>query len=155
MANIVFNIAKGRGIELHGRVVTNDPVNSALVLIPLETSGLETDLVLTDKETLAQVLAGTTNEQTTMGRKYCVSTDFIGISTPDHGNDRNEAQIPTVIWAGATGNPISKLIIAYDPDTTSGTDADIIPITMFDFLFTPDGSDIELTFGIFFRAQQG
>lgn len=31
MANIVFNIAKGRVVELFNRVDTNDPANSAII----------------------------------------------------------------------------------------------------------------------------
>ena len=46
MANIVFNIAKGRVAELYGRVEGNDPSTSALILIPIETSGLESDATL-------------------------------------------------------------------------------------------------------------
>ena len=34
MANIVFNIAKGRVIEFYNRVESNDPASSALILIP-------------------------------------------------------------------------------------------------------------------------
>ena len=35
MANIVFNIAKGRVVELYNRVENNDPANSALILVPI------------------------------------------------------------------------------------------------------------------------
>lgn len=40
MANIVFNIAKGRPVELYNRVKNSDPTNAAFILVPLETSGL-------------------------------------------------------------------------------------------------------------------
>jgi hypothetical protein len=43
MANIVFNIAKGRVVELYNRVKSNDPANSAIILVPIETTGLESD----------------------------------------------------------------------------------------------------------------
>ena len=46
MANIVFNIAKGRVVEYYNRVKSNDPANSALILVPIETSGLEADATL-------------------------------------------------------------------------------------------------------------
>ena len=51
MSNIVFNIAKGRVVEYYNRVKSNDPANSALILIPIETSGLEADAVLIDVDT--------------------------------------------------------------------------------------------------------
>ena len=53
MANIVFNIAKGRVVEYYNRVKSNDPANSALILVPIETSGLEADSTLIDVDTLA------------------------------------------------------------------------------------------------------
>lgn len=152
MANIVFNIAKGRVVELYNRVKSNDPANSALVLVPIETSGLESDATLIDADTLAAVLAGATNEQSTMGRKVLTDSDLASLPAPDDGNDRYDVSLPTVTWTGATGNAISKILVAYDPDTTGGTDSSIIPLTMFDFAITPDGSDVQMTTGVFFRA---
>lgn len=152
MSNIVFNIAKGRVKEYINRVKSNDPANSAIIIVPIETSGLEADSVLIDKDDLAAVLSGTTNEQTTMGRKTLTDADLAALSAPDDTNDRNEADLPTVTWTGATGNAISKLLVCYDPDTTSGTDSAIIPLTMFDFAQTPSSADIQMTGGTFFRA---
>jgi hypothetical protein len=152
MANIVFNIAKGRVVEYYNRVKSNDPANSALILVPIETSGLESDPVLIDKDDLAAVLSGTTNEQTTMGRKTLTDADLAALPSPDDTNDRYELSLPTVTWAAATGNAISKILVCYDPDTTGGTDANIIPLVMFDAVTTPDGTDRQLNTGPFFRA---
>lgn len=152
MANIVFNIAKGRVIELYNRVENNDPTNSALILVPIESAGLESDATLIDADTLAAVLAGTTNEQTTMGRKTLTDADLAALPAPDDGNDRYEVSLPTVTWTAASGNAISKILVCYDSDTTAGTDSNIIPLTMFDFAQTPSGADIQMTTGVFFRA---
>lgn len=152
MANIVFNIAKGRVVEYYNRVKSNDPTNSALILVPIETSGLESDATLIDKDDLAAVLSGATNEQTTMGRKTLTDSDLAALPAPDDGNDRFDVSLPTVTWAAATGNAISKILVCYDSDTTGGTDSAIVPLTMFDAAVTPDGNDIQLTTGVFFRA---
>lgn len=152
MANIVFNIAKGRVVEYYNRVESNDPSTSALILVPIETSGLEADATLIDADTLAAVLAGTTNEQTTMGRKTLTDTELAALPAPDDTNDRYEVSLPTVTWSGATGNAISKILVCYDADTGTGTDSNIIPLTMFDFAQTPSGADIQMTTGVFFRA---
>lgn len=152
MANIVFNFAKGRGVEYYSRVENNDPANSALILVPLETTGLETDAVLLDKDTLADVLSGATNEQTTMGRKTLTDADLAAVPAPDDTNDRFDLSLPTTIWTGATGNAISKIAVCYDPDTTAGTDSSIVPITLMDFAVTPSGTDIQMTGGVFYRA---
>lgn len=152
MANIVFNVAKGRIVEYYNRVENNDPANSAIILVPIETSGLEADSVLIDKDDLAAVLSGTTNEQTTMGRKTLTDTELAALPAPDDTNDRYEVSLPTTTWTAATGNAISKILVCYDSDTTAGTDSNIIPLTMFDFAVTPSGTDIQMTGGVFFRA---
>jgi hypothetical protein len=152
MANIVFNIAKGAVAAYYDRVKSNDPANSALILIPIETAGLEADSVLIDADTVAAVLAGTTNEQTTLGRKVLTDAELAAIPAPDDGNDRNDRSLPTVTWAASAGNAISKILVAYDPDTTTGTDANLVPLTMFDRVVTPNGDDIVVTGGAFFRA---
>ncbi len=152
MANIVFNIAKGRVVEYYNRVESNDPANSALILVPIETSGLESDATLIDKDDLAAVLSGTTNEQTTMGRKTLTDADLVALPAPDDTNDRFEVALPSVTWAAASGNAISKILVCYDSDTTGGADSAIIPLTMFDAVATPDGNDLVLAAGNFFRG---
>lgn len=152
MANIVFNIAKGRVAELYNRVESNDPANSAFILVPIETSGLEADATLIDVDTLAALLAGTTNEQTTMGRKTLTDADLAAFPAPDDTNDRMDLSLPTVTWTAASGNAISKIVVCYDSDTTGGTDANIVPLTMFDFVVTPSGADVQMTGGVFYRA---
>jgi len=152
MANIVFNIAAGRVVELYNRVESNDPANSAFILVPIETTGLEADATLIDADTLAALLSGTTNEQTTMGRKTLTDADLAALPAPDDTNNRYDVSLPTTTWTAAAGNAISKIAVCYDPDTTAGTDANIIPLTMFDFAQTPSGADIQMTTGVFFRA---
>ncbi len=152
MANIVFNIAKGRVVEYYNRVKSNDPTNAALILVPVETSGLESDATLIDKDDLTAFLSGTTNEQTTMGRKTLTDSDLAALPAPDDTNDRYDVSLPSVTWTAASGNAISKILVCYDSDTTGGTDANIIPLTMFDAVATPDGNDLVLNTGVFFRA---
>jgi hypothetical protein len=152
MANIVFNIAKGRVVEFYNRVKSNDPSTSALVLIPIETTGLEADATLVDKDTVSAVIAGTTNEQTTMGRKVLTDSSLAAVPAPDDGNDRYDVSLPNVTWTAAAGNAISKILVAYDPDATTPVDANMIPLTLFDAAATPDTNDLQLTTGVFFRA---
>ena len=152
MSNITFNVAKGRVVELYNRVKSNDPTNAAIILVPIETSGLEADATLIDADTLAALLSGATNEQTTMGRKTLTDADLAALPAPDDSNDRYDISLPTTTWTAASGNAISKIAVCYDPDTTGGTDANIIPLTMFDFAQTPSGADIQMTTGVFFRA---
>lgn len=152
MANIVFNISKGLVAKYYDDVKSGVYPNGALILVPIETSGLESDATLIDADTLSALLAGTTNEQTTMGRKSLNAAALAAIPAPDDTNDRNERSLPSVTWAAATGNAISKIAVCVDTDTTAGTDANIIPLTMFDFVATPSGLDIVINAGTFFRA---
>lgn len=149
MANFCFNIAKGRAVELYNRVDTNDPGTSRILVVPLESSGLETQANLEDSLTLAEVLDGATNEQTTMGRKALTDTD-IAAFTNDTGNNRNDLDLPDQTWTGATGNAVGALVICYDP--SAGADSTIIPLSHHDFSVTPDGSDITAQINVFYRA---
>ena len=139
MAGFLFNIAKGRVAELYNRVKQNDPATARLVIIPLEATGLEDQATLQDKTTITELLAGTTNEQTTMGRKYLTDADISALA-PDQVNDRMDVDIPDITWTAATGNAIGGVVIAYDPDQSG--DGSIIPLAHFTFAITPDGSDV-------------
>jgi hypothetical protein len=149
MANFVFNIAKGRAVELYNRVDINDPGTSTITVVVLESSGLEAQSALEDSLTLAEVLDGTTNEQTTMGRKSLTDTDLAAF-TNDTTNNRNDLDLPDQTWTGATGNAVGALVICYNP--TAGADSTIIPLSHHDFAVTPDGSDITAQIAVFFRA---
>lgn len=144
MADVVMNIALGKVKYFAELPATND----ALILVPLESSGLESDAVLRDKTDLASLVAGTTNEQTTVGRKTLSSVTV----TVDNTNDRVALDCADVTWTAPTGNAIGAVVICYDPDTTGGTDADLIPLTKHGISWTPDGNNFTLTIADFFRA---
>jgi hypothetical protein len=136
VANIVFNIALGRVAYLASLPAAND----GLVLIALESSGLEADSVLRDKDDFAAVVAGTTNEQTTVGRKPLSSVTV----TVDDTLDRVAIDAADVAWTSPTGNAVGAVVICYDPDTTTGTDADLVPLVKGDLTWTPDGTAFTL-----------
>jgi len=156
MADQILNIALGRVAELYNRVDNNDPANSALVLVVLATAGIESDAALKDKDTLADVVSGTTNEVANSGyaRKVLTDADIVAFA-PDDTNDRVDLDIPDQTWtAVAAGDGWNDLLVCYDSDTTGGTDANIVPMTQHDFVVTPDGSDITVQIAAagFYRA---
>lgn len=156
MADFVFNIAKGRVAELYNRVDSNDPANSVLVILILATSGIETDAVLKDVDTVTALVAGTTNEVTNSGyaRKTLTDADVVAFA-PDDTNDRVDIDIPDQTWtAVAAGDGWNDFVVAYDNDSTTGTDANVVPLTQHDFVVTPDGSDItaQIAAAGFYRA---
>lgn len=153
MSDFVFNIAKGRVAELFNRVKSNDPTNSAIIVVPVDR-GAASDATLKDTATLTAALAvsGMT-ERTTGGwtRKTLTDSD-LGALTVDNANDRMPATIPAVLWAPVTAGSVTDLIFCYDPDTTGGTDANIVPLVMSAFAITPDGSDVQANVGDIYRA---
>lgn len=144
MADIVFNIAKGKVALYHDKVDGNDPANSALIVVLLKTAA--SDATLRDQDTLAAVLAGGSTEAdfTNYSRKTLTDTSISG-TVVDDVNDRVDADISDQTWTsagGASNNTLAKLLICYDPDTTSGSDSDIVPLTAHDFVVTTNGGDI-------------
>jgi hypothetical protein len=154
VADIVFNIAKGRVAELYNRVDSNDPANSALIIVPVDVAAV-TDATIRDFDTLAAVLAGGVTERSTSGwaRKTLTDADLTAFAADDT-NDRVDLDIPDQTWTAVSAGAVTDLIICYDNDTTAGTDANIIPLTMHDFAITPDGSDVTAVIAAtgFFRA---
>lgn len=149
MANFTFNVAKGRTREYHERVDGNDPANSALIIVVLAEAGLESDDVLKDYDTLSALLAGASNEvtNTNYARKTLTDADITAASVDDT-NDWALMPFPTQTFTSiAAGDAWRKLLVCYDSDTTSGTDANIIPVTAHDLLIAgaavvPSGANI-------------
>lgn len=155
MADFVFNIAKGRVVEFYNRVKSNDPANSALVLVVIDANG-DTDATMKDRDDLAALLGGTANEvtNTNYARKVLTDADLAALGVDD-ANDRFDIDIPDQTWSAvAAGTAWTDIIVCYDSDTTGGTDSNIIPLTCHDFAVTPDGSDIvaQIAAAGFFRA---
>lgn len=138
MADVLANVAKG----VHGYYATLPGTNDALIAVPLEASGIESDATLKDYDTLAAVLAGATNEQTTMGRKTLAGVT----STVNDTSDKRIIDADNITWTAATGNATAKLVVCYDPDTTTGSDSDLIPLYFYDFAVTPAGGDVTFAF---------
>ncbi len=135
MADVAFNISKGKAAYYAGLPAAND----ALIAVPIETSGIVSDATMIDYDDLATLLAGASNEQTSnMTRKTLASVTV----TTDDTNNWNIIDCADITWTAATGNAISALVVCYDPDTTGGSDSDLIPIAKLDCVVTPAGGDI-------------
>jgi hypothetical protein len=133
MSDFIFNQAKGRIASLGALPAAND----AFIWVPIETTGLESDATLIDYDDLSALLAASNNEQTTLGRKTATSVTV----TVDDANDRVDIDADDPTWTGAGGNGVSKLLLCYDGDTTSGTDANITPVAAFDWVIaSPSGT---------------
>jgi hypothetical protein len=158
MSNGPFNIAKGRAVEFYNRVKSSDPANSAFIVVLLKAS--EADAVLIDYDDLAALIAAAGNTEadfTDYARLLLTDAELAALPAPDDTNDRFDIDLPDQTWAAAGGvadNTLAKLLVCYDPDTTGGTDADIVPVSHHDFVATTDGNDLIAQFDAagFYRA---
>jgi hypothetical protein len=143
VADLVPNIAKGRVAYYASLPATND----ALIAVPIQTTWLPTDEQIRDADTLAAIVALGAQENTTMTRKTLTG---VTVTTDDTANETRVTSANPSWTAGQmalAGGAVSRLIICYDPDTTGGTDADLIPLVSLDMVVTPDGNAFEFQFG--------
>lgn len=152
MSDFAFNIAKGRVAEYFNRVDSNDPANSAIIVVPVDR-GAATDATLKDLATLTAVLGAGLTERTTGGwtRKTLTDAELSALAV-DNTNDRMPVSIPALVWTAVSAGTVTDLVFCYDGDTTTGTDANLIPLFMSAFAITPDGSDVQANAGDVLRA---
>jgi len=144
----VFNIAKGRFAEFYNRVKNNDPSASALVAVVVNTAA--SDATLKDLDTLADVLADSdTDELNNSGYSRVVLTDSdLDPLSPDDSGDFMKITVPTLNFGEVeAGMDATNIIIGYDANTGSGTDADIIPVSCHEYAVSPNGTEMTATVG--------
>jgi ABC-type transport system substrate-binding protein len=144
-APIVFNVALG---IVRYYVQQAGVGNAALIAVPLEAAGLVGDATMRDYATLADILAGATNEQTTLGRKTITTPS----STVNNSLDRWEGDFADLVWTTPSGNPVGAIVVCFDPDTTGGTDSSIIPLTKHDWAMTAEGDSLTANVADFARS---
>lgn len=132
MADVIFNANR----HLLGHYLSLPATDDGLVFIPIEAAGVPTDAVLADADTLAAVVTAGAVEQTIMGRLMLDASTV----TVDDDTDTTSIDVADLTWTAADGDPTGKLLCCYDPDTTTGTDADLAVLVAFDFTATPDGT---------------
>lgn len=138
MPDVTFNIAKGSAAYYGGLNGDGD----SFIAVLLEDTDLEADGTIVDHDTLAAVLAGTSNEQTTMGRKTLAD---VAVSVDDT-NDRVEIDCSNPQWDSTAGSAVGALLICYSP-STGAADSAVIPLCKHDWSYTPDGNSVQATIG--------
>lgn len=140
MAGVTANIAKGREVEFYNRVFTNDPANSALVMLLLQAGG-DSLATMQDFDTLSALLAGGATEITVGGYARIVldNTDLVAWA-PNDTTNQTLLTLPLQTFTSlVAGETVGYVVVGYDNDTTGGTDANIVPVTIADYLI--DGSN--------------
>jgi hypothetical protein len=140
--NKVFNIALGK-VRWYAEQVGVG--NAAFVLLLLKNSGLETDATLLDHDNVSVMLAAANDEAdfTNYVRKTITS---VTISNPDT-DESLEISFADQSYGnvgGAANNTLGKAVVAFDPDTTTGSDTTLVPILAFNITYTTDGNALNI-----------
>lgn len=102
----------------------------------LKSAGLVSDATLLDYASLSTLLAGASDEATFTGYARLTHTGSL-VVTVDNTNDRTDVDDSSdPSWSPTSAEALGKIVACYDPDTTGGTDADLIPIFADDFVLT-------------------
>lgn len=120
----VFNVAKG-GVAHYARLPL---ANDALILVWLLSTGLEADAVLQDYANLSVLLAATNDEMTFPGYTRRTLTGITTVADNTANAMTVDAADPASYTNTGTAQVGGAAIVCYDPDTTVGTDADLIPL---------------------------
>ena len=141
MADLVCNIAKGKVNFYHDKVDGNDPAGAELTLVALVVTGDQDDAIR-DADTLAAVLAlGSVAEATNTGYSRQTRSDTqVAAVTVDDTNNRAEADFDDVTFSSVSaGDNWTDILVCYGE---GGADSTLIPLTLHDFVVTPNGGDI-------------
>ena len=141
MADFSFNISKSRTVQLAINVDTNSPTNSALILVYYEA--IEAQSLLEDRVDKAAIDGAAANTVATfVGYSNMVMVDTDVSTAVDHTNNRYNADFGDQVLTATSGNDTVSAILYYDPDTTGGTDADLVPLHHWDFVHSPNGGTV-------------
>lgn len=142
-----------------GRYYAGLPNTSDAIVLVILQGGHQDDDILRDYDYLSQVLANTANKECTAAnyvRKQITSGATI---TPDNANNRVDVGLPTQTWTalgsmtGANSQQqIAAILVCYQANTSTGTDATLQVLTKHYYPFVADGSDRQVTITNFYRA---
>lgn len=141
MANFVFNVAKGRVGGYIADVLAGG--NDAIIWIPMATSGTEAQGQ--DLATFAAVEADANFSERTGTGWSRITQDETGDGlayTADNTDNEGVADSNDLVWAAPSAGATVGLVACYDPDTTVGTDSDLVPLVHLDMAVTPNGQQV-------------
>ncbi|HJQ65667.1 MAG TPA: hypothetical protein VJ816_04785 [Gemmatimonadales bacterium] len=146
VADFTFNVAKSRVRFYHDSVKDGSPSTARLIWVALNITGLEADAALKDHNTLAALLAGSSNEVTNTGyARIVVAAASLTTSAENDTDDWIDLDIADPSWAAVNaGDNWGKLVLCYAPDST-GADSTFVPMKAYDFSVTPNGSAVSAT----------
>lgn len=153
MSGVQSNISLGREVELYNRVNDSDPTNAAFIMLAIAYSGMESDATLREYDTVSALLAAANNEVTNGGyaRKTITDTTLDPYTVDDDANSILLVLPVQTFSSVLAGDTWGKIVVAYDPDTTGGTDTTLVPVSFHEAKYlgsyiVPNGSNIVVDF---------
>lgn len=144
MANLTFNGAKGKVGMYVDNVINSTPANAGIVFVALKA--VEGDSTLPRHRTLTALLADAANTECDFDNYGPRKTVTTGVTwTIDDVNNHATFDTPDQEYTNAGGtqnNDTMKILVCYDPDTTSGNDDEIVPLIAYDFVETTNGNNL-------------
>lgn len=143
MASFISDSAKGRWVEKYLLPVGGDNV----VVVLLQSSGLQADATLNNHQFLSQLLAAGNAEATftNYGRKVLSAADItVSVNT---GTGVTTVDIVDQVWSaagGASNNTLGALLTCYRP-TSGSLDSAVLVLTKHDFATTTTGGALTAT----------
>jgi len=133
--------------------------NDALVLMFLQ-AGHQDDDILRDYDFVSQVLGNAANKECTALNYVRKQITSAATLTADNTNNRVDVGLPTTTWTAlgamsGTGSQqqIAALLVCYQANVSTGSDATLAPLTKHYYPFVADGSDRIVPFPAgFYRA---
>lgn len=142
MGNLIFDYAKGRWGEKYRLPVGGDNI----VVVLLQSAGLQADSTLNDHQTLAALLAANTEATfTNYARKVLAAVDIT--VTVNTSTGVTTVDISDQVWnaaGGATNNTLGALLTCYRP-ASSSPDSAVLPLTKHDFAVSTTGGNLTAT----------
>lgn len=131
MAAFIFSEAAGKFV----RYAELPEAADKLVWVILALAGLEADATLRDYNTLALLLAGTSDEATFTGYSR---QDAVGVTvTDDDANNAQDVDVTTdPVWSPTTAQAVAKILLCYYPVASPADDTTVIPLFADDFALT-------------------
>lgn len=143
MASLIFDSAKGRWVEKFMLPIGGDNI----VVVLLQSSGLQADATLNNYATLSALLAGGNTEATftNYSRKVLAAADLsVSVNT---GTGVTTVDSVDQVWnaaGGALNNTLGAICFCYRP-TSGSLDSAILPLTKHDFATTTTGGNLTAT----------
>lgn len=152
MADFVFNIAKGRGVQWVDEIrqtsqFSNAGYNTAQLQVSLWRRGSGTDAALKDYDDVAALEGDAQAAELVSGTNANYARKTLSTTTPtaivDDTNEWYDVDFPDQTWTalGAGGTAITDLLVHFKA-ASGTTDANSRPWTFHAFAVTADGSDV-------------